>query len=177
MKSWNIGTYVSIAALAVTVVAAPRVAQAQNRVVVPPVPGTIDINKVAPGNVPYFVGHGVGTQNYVCLPTATGVAFQLFTPEATLFNDDGRQLTTHFFSPNRNPKPDQDPKELGAIRATWEDSRDTSIVWAKVRAQATFGSDPTFVDKSAVAWLLLEVVGAQDGPEGGDRLSGTTTFI
>jgi hypothetical protein len=177
MKSWNIGTYASIAALAVTVVAAPRAAQAQNGIVVPPVPGTIDVNSVAPGNRPYFVGHGVGTQNYVCLPTATGVAFQLFTPEATLFNDDGRQLTTHFFSPNRNPKPDQDPKELGAIRATWEDSRDTSIVWAKVRAQATFGSDPTFVDKNAVAWLLLEVVGAQDGPEGGDRLSGTTTFI
>ena len=47
------------------------------------------------------MGHGVGTQNYVCAALRrSGVAFVLFTPEATLFNDDDEQVTTHFFSPN-----------------------------------------------------------------------------
>jgi hypothetical protein len=32
------------------------------------------------------------------------------------------------------------------------------------------------VATGAIAWLLLEVVGAQDGPTGGDALT-TTTFI
>src|SRR5262249_40942210 len=135
MKNCNIPRFASIAALglALTVVA-PRAAHAQHRITVPTVPDDI---KVEHGNKVFFAGHGVGTQNYVCLPTATGVAYQLFTPEATLFNDEGRQLTSHFFSPNLNPTPGQDPKELHAIRATWVDSRDSSTVWAKLRAQAT----------------------------------------
>src|SRR5262245_35168290 len=102
-------------------VAAPQAAHAEGKVVPPPVPDQIQIEA---GNTAFFVGHGVGTQNYVCLPSATGVAFQLFTPEATLFNDQGEQLTSHFFSPNVNPDGDAGPNELNAIRATWEDSRD-----------------------------------------------------
>jgi len=83
----------------------------------PPVPGNI---KVEAGNEAFLVGHGVGTQNYVCLPSGTGVAYVLFTPEATLFSDDEKQLTTHFFSPN--------PFENSTVRATWQHSRDTSTV-------------------------------------------------
>jgi hypothetical protein len=71
-------------------------------------------------------GDGVGTQNYICLPSGTGFAWTLFTPQATLFNDEGDQLTTHFFSPSPNP-PDN-----GAIRVTWESSQDTSTIWAKL---------------------------------------------
>lgn len=164
----------SVAALVLTLsVAAPRAALAQHRITPPPVPDKI---QVEPGQKVFFVGHGVGTQNYVCLPTATGVGFQLFTPEATLFDDRDRQLTTHFFGPNLNPKPGQDAKELNAIRATWEDSRDTSTVWAKAIAQATSTTDPGFVDKDAIAWVLLAVVGAQEGPTGGGKLT-DTTFI
>ena len=37
-------------------------------------------------------------------------------------------------------------------------------------------SDPAFVAPGAIPWLLLQVVGAQDGPTGGDKLS-ETTFI
>jgi hypothetical protein len=48
------------------------------------------------------------------------VAWTLFTPQATLFNDQGEQLISHFFSPN--------PFENGIVRATWEDSRGTSTV-------------------------------------------------
>ena len=74
----------------------------------PPMPGDIQVEA---GNHAFLVGHAIGTQNYVCLPSGGGFAWSLFTPEATLFKDEDRQLITHFFSPN----PDQD----GAIRATW----------------------------------------------------------
>src|SRR3569832_804891 len=73
------------------------------KVTPPDVPGNL---KVLDGTHAYLVGHAVGTQNYVCSPSATtnaGVAYVLFTPEATLLNDDGDQLITHYFSPN----PDQ----------------------------------------------------------------------
>jgi hypothetical protein len=33
-------------------------------------------------------------------PQATGVAYVLFTPQATLFDDDDKEVITHFFSPN-----------------------------------------------------------------------------
>jgi hypothetical protein len=104
----------------------------------------------------------------------TGVGYVLFTPEATLFNDDGDQLTTHFFSPNPDPNdPNTNPAVVadGAIRATWRHSRDTSTVWAKLHPEGS-----AVVTRGAVAWLLLDVVGAEDGPTGGDILT-KTTFI
>ena len=135
-------------------------AQESFAITVPPVPDDI---KVPAGNKVFLVGHAVGTQNYVCLPSGKDFKFTLFTPQATLFSDDGRQLMTHYFSSN--------PFEGGTIRATWQDSRDTSTVWA----QATHSSsDPTFVASRAIAWVLLQRVGSQDGPDGGDTLTGTT---
>jgi hypothetical protein len=128
----------------------------------PPVPDTI---RVPPDVEPFLVGHATGTQNYVCLPSASGVAFSLFTPEATLFDHEMRQLTTHFFSPN--------PAENGTIRATWEDSRDTSRVWGKAAQQS---SDPAFVKAGAIPWVLLQITGVANGPRGGDALS-KTVFI
>ena len=56
----------------------------------PPVPANIHVRS---GNKPFLEGHGVGTQNYICLPCSIsvtcplGFAFSLFTPEATLFKD------------------------------------------------------------------------------------------
>ena len=137
-------------------------------------PKVPDNLKVEDGNELFLVGHGVGTQNYVCAPSTTsvtGVAFSLFTPQATLFNDDGRQLITHFFSPNDDPR--LVPPERGTIRVTWEDSRDSSRVWAFLLQQST---DEQFVQKDAVAWLLLKESGVAAGPTGGDRLT-KTTFI
>ena len=153
-----------ILASAVVGTAAPAVhaqaAQEPFAITVPPVPDEI---KVPEGNRVFLVGHAVGTQNYVCLPSGKEFRFTLFTPQATLFSDDARQATTHYFSPN--------PFENGTIRATWQDSRDTSTVWA----QATHTSmDPDFVAPGAVAWVLLQRVGSQDGPDGGDTLTGTT---
>ena len=145
-----------------------------HQVTPPPVPADI---QVEPGNEAFLEGHGVGTQNYICLPcgvgtqtpicppSSPGFAWTLFTPEATLFTDRARQVTTHFFSPN--------PFEKGAIRATWQHSRDTSIVWGGVLQSS---SDPNFVEQGAIPWVLLKKAGVQDGPTGGDTLT-ATTFI
>jgi hypothetical protein len=150
--------------------------------------GNVPANiKVPAGNHAFLVGHGVGTQNYMCAPSAssaTGVAYVLFTPEATLFNDSSTQLITHFFSPsptetNTNPA----VVAPGAIRVTWQ-HRDTSIVWGRVRpADPTVpgdigdaSTDPNFVAKDAVAWLKVAATATQEGPNGGDTLA-KTTFI
>jgi hypothetical protein len=134
-----------------------------DEVIVPPVPDKL---KVRDGSRAFLVGHAVGTQNYLCLPTGSGFAFSLFTPEATLFADDLGQLTTHFFGPN--------PEENRAIRAAWQDSRDTSTVWAAAVATATDLTDPQFVAAGAIPWVLLDKVGVKAGPDGGDRLTKTT---
>jgi Protein of unknown function (DUF3455) len=137
----------------------------------PPVPANIEVPE---GNRAYLEGHAVGTQNYICLASGSAFAWTLFTPQATLFDDRDRQVTTHFFSPN--------PIESGTVRPTWQHSRDTSSVWAQLVPGAT-SSDPIFVAPGAIPWLLLEIVGAQDGPAGGHhgRSRGgvlrSTTFI
>jgi hypothetical protein len=147
-----------VAALAVALmVALPQPAYA-GPITPPPVPAEI---QVPAGNEVFLVGHAIGTQNYVCLPSSSsssGFAFTLFTPQATLFKDNDKQLMTHFFSPN--------PSEGGTIRATWQDSRDTSTVWGAVR-QGNSSTDSAYVAPGAIAWLLVTVVGAKDGPTGG----------
>jgi len=163
--TWTIKGIVFVACAAVfatTFVTTSSYAAEPYRLTPPPVPDGLE---APPQTELFLIGHGVGTQNYVCAPSASGVAFALFTPEATLFTDRDRQLTTHFFSPN--------PVEGGTIRATWQDSRDTSAVWAQATHQST---DAAFVAKGAVAWLALQVVGASDGPTGGDTLT-KTIFI
>ena len=137
--------------------------------------------RVPEGNKVFLVGHAFGTQNYVCKTSASspsGVAYVLFTPEATLFGEDGGQVITHFNSPNQNPlDPNTNPAVVadGAIRATWQ-SKDGSSVWAALHVNDQ-GVKGTFTpDKTAIAWLLLEVVGAVDGPTGGDTLT-KTTFV
>ena len=125
-----------------------------------PVP---DVIQVPAGNRAFFLGHAAGTQNYMCLPSATGFGWTLVGPQATLFNEDDRQVITHFLSPN--------PIEGGLARATWQHSRDTSAVWGRAIASS---SDPNFVAPGAIPWLLLEVVGAAEGPDGGNRLTPTT---
>src|SRR5213596_3077477 len=88
---------------------------------------------VPAGNKLFLGTHGVGTQNYVCRPSGAGVAYVLFTPQATLFSEDGGQVITHYFSPNLStnpPDPNTDPKVVanGAIRVTWQ-HRDSSVIW------------------------------------------------
>jgi len=148
------------ASLLFTNIAHAEPAQKSSALTAPSVPADI---QVPPGNQAAFVGHAVGTQNYVCLPSGTGFAFSLVTPQATLFSGDEEQLMTHSFSPN--------PFEESTIRATWRDSTDTSTVWGKPLHSS---ADPEFVAPGAIPWVLLQQVGAQAGPGGGDALTATT---
>jgi hypothetical protein len=151
-----------VTALAIAfAVALPQAAHA-DRVTPPLVPDRLQV--LAP-NRAFLVGHAVGTQNYVCVPSGATFAWTLFTPQATLFDDNGKQIITHFFSPN--------PFENNTVRATWQ-FRDTSTFWGVVTDTADSISDPKFVKPGAVAWLKLALGGSQDGPTGGDRLTGTT---
>ena len=142
----------------------PAVAQI---IQVPPVPDQI---QVPSGNKVYLKGSAVGTQNYVCLPSASSYAWKFLGPQATLFfvfqwmNGEVRQqITTHFLSPN--------PAEGGTARPTWQSSLDTSAIWGKAAASSI---DPNFVAQGAIPWLLVQIVGAQNGPMGGSSLTGTT---
>ena len=137
-------------------VALPLTAHAQ--IVVPPVPADLEVPATEEA---FLLGHGVGTQNYICQPAASlgRVAWTLSTPQAALFSADADQLTTHFFSLN--------PEEPNVVRVTWQDSRDTSTIWARLLKAVPVSPD-------AVAWLKLEVVGKRVGPTGGDTLFGTT---
>ena len=58
-------------------------------------------------------------------------------------------------------------------RDTWQHSLDTSTVWAVAIVSY---SNPGFVTRGNIPLLLLQVVGAQDGPTGGHTLT-ETTFI
>jgi hypothetical protein len=113
------------------------------------------------GNEAFLEGDAIGTQDYICLPSGSGFSWTFFGPQAALFNEHDKQIITHFLSPN--------PFENGTPRVTWQDSQDTSKVWGKTIASVA-------VEPDAIPWLLVKVVGAQDGPTGGDALS-ETTFI
>jgi hypothetical protein len=150
-------TSVVIGIMALTITAA----QAAAPVIVPPVvPSNLE---VPAGSTAFLIGHARGTQNYVCLPKDAGFSWTLFGPQATLFDDNGNQQITHFLSAN--------PVENGTLRPTWQHSGDTSTAWAAAIQSST---DSNFVAPGAIPWLLLQVVGAQDGPALGHKLTYTT---
>ncbi len=157
---------VRIAALAVACLVSLPTLLLANDIPAPAVPGDLIVDA---SHRVYLVGHAVGTQNYVCLPKAdspTGFAWILYGPDATLFNDDGAQIATHFLSPN--------PGEEGSPpRPAWQHSRDTTAVWGFATVIST---DENFVAAGAIPWLKLEVRGRVRGVDGGRRLT-DTTFI
>src|SRR5262245_4837842 len=143
--------------------AAVPTAAVLDQVTPPAVPADLNVNA---GESGFLIAHAVGTQNYVCLPAAAGgYAWVLFGPQATLFDEDGGQVITHFLSAN--------PVENGLPRPTWQHSRDTSRVWAALAASST---DPAYVEANAIPWFLLRTVGTQLGPEFGGRLTRTTAI-
>ena len=131
----------------------------------PAVPATLEI---PPDHSLFLVGHAIGTQNYICLPSDKGVAaWRFLGPQATLFEPAttgvGEQIATHFLSAN--------PLEGGLARPTWQHSEDTSRVWGRAVASST---DPAYVEANAIPWLLVQAVGASSGPTGGTGLSATS---
>ena len=145
----------------------------------PPVPSDLQVDA---GNKAFLVGHAVGTQNYICRPStssSSGVAFALFTPQATLFSDNNKEVITHFFGPNPFES-NTDPTVVvsdGMIRAAWQHSRDASTVWGFLKLPKHSSSDSAFVQPGAIPWLLVTVVPpGQAGPTGIGKLT-ETTFI
>jgi Protein of unknown function (DUF3455) len=144
-----------LAALAVAFTVSQPLPAHADRVTAPPAPPAL---QVPTGNRVFLEGAAMGTQDYICLPSGTSTAWTFFGPQATLFNEHDEQIITHFLSPN--------PFENGTPRVTWQDSEDTSKIWGLTIASV--------VVESAIPWLLVQVVGAENGPTGGDTLSETT---
>ena len=135
------------------------VTQAQEKISRPVVPTNLEVSS----DYKLFLKvHAVGTQNYICAPSATnitGLDWLFIGPQATLFNDS-LQYGTHFQSRN--------PQKNNAIQATWQHSGDTSAVWATRRDGSM---DPLYVAPGAIEWLLLDVTGQELGPTAGNKLT------
>jgi hypothetical protein len=143
-------------AMAVTLTVTTH-AHDHERVNPPATPGSI---AVPAGNRAFLMAHALGTQNYMCLPGPSGIGWTPIGPQATLFDDEGGQVITHFLSLN--------PEESGVARATWQHSRDTSAVWAMAVG------DPAVVTPGAIPWLLLRVVGRDSGTTDNGKLAKTS---
>jgi hypothetical protein len=153
-----------VAAVVGCLLPAPATGQSpgRNRVHVPSVPAEI---QVPPGHDVYLTGFAVGTQNYICAVTRSGsLDWTFIGPQATLFatahGEPVHQRMTHFLA--------QNPFEIEKFRPTWQDSVDSSRVWAVAAASS---EDVAFVAPGAIPWLLLDVVGGEPGPTGGRTLS------
>jgi hypothetical protein len=132
------------------------------------------------GNSAFLLGHAVGTQGYVCLPTSTSASWTVNNarPEATLFTNifgEAIQIITHFLSPNTNPN-EFAPNPLPFANPTWQSSFDSSKVWAQTTHAIAAGSDPSCPNAGSIACFLLQVIGSEHGPTGGKLLT-KTTFI
>ena len=108
----------------------------------PDVPTSI---QVPAGNKLFLVAHAIGTQNYTC--NGSG-AWGPAVPSATLYDDKGKQIATHFVGP------------------TWQ-YKDGSTVLGKKVAGATVTVD-------AIDWLLIQAVATTIGPANGDKFAETT---
>lgn len=131
----------------------------------------------------FRIGYAVGTQQYVCrssvdsLSGVTIYGWTLFGPQATLFKDEGltKQNMTHFQS--SNPL-EGDPSGLsvgGMPRPTWQESKDTSAVWAQrpvPRAEVATTCTINGVTSPTIALLKLGVGADPLGPTG--KLTMTT---
>jgi hypothetical protein len=159
MRKSDLSRVACLAAL--TMISMNPVLRADDGLRIKPVPVPTDL-VVPEGHRPFLSARAFGTQNYICLPASSGpgLAWAATGPQATLFDDEARQVLTHYLSPN--------PDEPGRpSRATWQHSRDSSAVWAFATKTS---SDADFVAPGAIPWLRLDVVGAEAGPDGGDRM-------
>ncbi len=113
----------------------------------PAVPVEIE---VPAGNRLFLKLHAVGTQNYTC--NGSG-AWGPAVPAADLFNKHGKQVGTHFGGP------------------TWQYKDGSSVLGVKL---AGVSVPPPPAPAVAIPWLLVQEVATTTGPDGGDKLSGTT---
>ena len=103
---------------------------------------------VPAGNKMFLEGHATGVQIYRCGgSTDAGYAWGLVAPRATLIDERGRLLATHYGGP------------------TWQARDGSTVVGAR--------ADGATVDADSIPWLLVKAVSWTSRPDG-DRLSGTT---
>jgi Protein of unknown function (DUF3455) len=145
-----------------------------------PSPATPEAITPPEGNSAFLLGHGVGTQGYVCLPSGSGASWTVNNarPEATLFTNvfgAAFQIITHFLSPVENPN-DVGPKPPRFGDVTWQSSFDSSKVWAQKTNFIPAGSNASCPNAGAIDCLLLQTIGSEQGPAGGRALT-KTTFI
>jgi len=112
----------------------------------PTVPSDIAVEE---GHKPFLVGHAVGVQIYACTTAAGNFAWSSATPRATLHDDRGDAIVTHFAGPS------------------WEAKDGSTVVGRRLRGVT--------VEPTAIPWLLLEAERTTTGADG-DRLA-HTTFI
>jgi hypothetical protein len=173
------GSLAALATLAVSGIASAR-EKAQDKKEEITSPSTPVAITPPTGNSVLLVGHAVGTQGYVCLPTGTRASWTVNNarPEATLFTNifgEAVQIITHFLSPNTNAN-EFAPNPLPFGNPTWQSSLDSSKVWAQPTHAIAAGSDPSCPNAGSIACLLLQVIGSEQGPTGGKLLT-KTTFI
>ena len=139
----------------------------------PPVPDKLQVPE---GAEAFLVGHARGTQNYVCLPSATGASPGRSSRRRPPCSATAASRSSPTSSPPTRCEPNTNPRVVadGTIRAAWQYS-DTSTVWAAADPAhtATFHR-PRFRQAGCRCLAPLTVVGAKDGPTGGDTLSDTT---
>jgi len=148
-----------------------------NGVTPPPTPAAITPPS---GNVAFLTAHAVGTQGYVCLPTASGASWTVDSsrPQATLFitlfGTFTQQILTHYLSPDTNPNANA-PSPLPFGSPTWESSLDSSMVWGNKIASIAAGSDANSCPiTGSIPCLLLQAIGTAPGPAGFGILTNTT---
>src|SRR5690348_12293886 len=131
-------------------------------------PATAAVITPPAGNSVFLMGHAVGTQGYVCLPTNAGVSWTVngSRPEATLFSSSSGhdvQVISHFLSPDSSPN-EFAPKPVPFGSATWQSSVDSSKVWAQPVRSIPAGSDASCPNTGAISCLLLQSIGSEKGP-------------
>jgi len=179
------GSGLSVAALSLITLLGSRsltLAADKQNLTPPVVPPAI---QVPVGNAAYILGHATGTQGYICLPNGASFGWSKTgsltgpsnnsRPEAILFTDNMRESITHFLSPNPLETA-PNPFENGQPRPTWQSVRDNSTIWGNKLGSIDAGSDASCPNTGSISCLLLQVVGAQRGPKGGNRLS-VATYI
>lgn len=124
---------------------------------------------VPPGNVLVLSAHAVGTQNYICLPSAdqsgrTGWSF--IGPQATLSGPgpDRRDVALHLLSQVEgaatSPEPGCIEGASGAAQycPAWRSPQDQSVVWGTKAASLAAGSGAGCPHAGAVQCLLVKAV-------------------
>jgi len=139
---------------------APQAVHAEPKSIVPPAVSR-ELELSPDEFTPFLVAQAIGTQGYVCVAVNGVYSWKPFGPQATLFDEQGGQVMTHFLSPRPYDQ---------LLNPTWQHSRDTSVVWAEVLKMS---SDANYVAPDAIPWLLLNASVVGDGPAGGDRLTKT----